>query len=208
MVRCSVIGCKNRPERRLPNITFHTFPKETSTLNRWIRATGRKNWLPGKSHRICSIHFESRYFRKTKKKTYLMPNAIPTLFTTDIIVERLSTAQQSKIHGPGLKDVVELPNTSEQPKTPEPSLEDITELPSTSKQSKAPEPSFEVETPRKIKLRKKLINKEHVAEQRKKKIAVLRTRAWRLKKKNAELCSILEDLKARSLHPCEAGAGR
>lgn len=54
-------------------------------------------------------------------------------------------------------------------------------------------------TPRKKKLIKELQDKTEIAEQRKKKLAVLRPTNWRLAKKNAELTGVLEELKKRSL---------
>lgn len=51
-------------------------------------------------------------------------------------------------------------------------------------------------TPRKFKLTKKLRQKTNLAESRKKKIAVLRSKNLRLRKKNAELGAIIENLKS------------
>lgn len=53
-------------------------------------------------------------------------------------------------------------------------------------------------TPRKKKLLKKLRYQTQVAEQRKKQLAVLRSKNWRLEKKNAELTGVIEELKKRS----------
>ncbi|CAK1585284.1 unnamed protein product [Parnassius mnemosyne] len=80
MVSCSILGCNSISQRKIDNITFYRFPKEANIINMWILAAGRTEWQPEKNDRICSKHFESRYFRKTHKRTYLLPNAIPTLF--------------------------------------------------------------------------------------------------------------------------------
>ncbi|XP_014355526.2 uncharacterized protein LOC106708507 isoform X2 [Papilio machaon] len=80
MVRCCVLGCRNRSERKYENITFHSFRKGDVMRNRWIAFTGRKNWKPSKCDRICSKHFESFCFHKTKFKVNLKTNAVPTLF--------------------------------------------------------------------------------------------------------------------------------
>lgn len=52
-------------------------------------------------------------------------------------------------------------------------------------------------TPRKLKLTMNLQRKTLVAENRKKKIAALRSKARRLVKKNAELTDIIENLKTK-----------
>lgn len=54
-------------------------------------------------------------------------------------------------------------------------------------------------TPRKRKLLKKLKTSTSLAEKRKKKLAALRAKNWRLKKKSAELSTVVEELRARSL---------
>ncbi|CAK1586692.1 unnamed protein product [Parnassius mnemosyne] len=57
-----------------------------------------------------------------------------------------------------------------------------------------------VETsPRKRKLQYKLLQKTNLTNKQKKKIAVLRSKSWRLQKKNANLSSVIEVLKAESL---------
>ncbi|KPJ17209.1 hypothetical protein RR48_01558 [Papilio machaon] len=60
-----------------PNLGFR---KGDVMRNRWIAFTGRKNWKPSKCDRICSKHFESFCFHKTKFKVNLKTNAVPTLF--------------------------------------------------------------------------------------------------------------------------------
>lgn len=54
-------------------------------------------------------------------------------------------------------------------------------------------------TPRKRKLIKQLRAKSHLAETRKKKLAAIRSKSWRLQKKAAEQSVIIEQLKAKSL---------
>lgn len=56
------------------------FPTEDKTREKWIEATGKKNWVPHKYTRICSKHFEKNCFRKTEKLTLIKKFCIPTLF--------------------------------------------------------------------------------------------------------------------------------
>ncbi|XP_037295087.1 uncharacterized protein LOC115456290 isoform X2 [Manduca sexta] len=79
MVHCSVIGCKSRSERKIENITFHSFPRDPETRHTWIQATGRSNWEPKKYDSICSRHFLGTCFRKTKCKVYLNTFSVPTI---------------------------------------------------------------------------------------------------------------------------------
>ncbi|KAL4714282.1 hypothetical protein ACJJTC_009634 [Scirpophaga incertulas] len=53
-------------------------------------------------------------------------------------------------------------------------------------------------TPRKIKLMKKL-EKSTALQNRKKKLAALRSKTWRLQKKTAEMSTVIQELKTRSL---------
>ncbi|XP_059061705.1 THAP domain-containing protein 2-like [Achroia grisella] len=96
MVICYILGCKSRSERKCENITFHTFPKDSTIRQIWIRATRRDNWIPSKYARICSKHFERNCFRKTSRNVYLKAYSVPTLHIT-----------AKKSH-----DVIEIPTTS------------------------------------------------------------------------------------------------
>ncbi|XP_050680110.1 THAP domain-containing protein 11 isoform X1 [Leptidea sinapis] len=79
MVRCSVLGCKSDSEKKHPDLSFHTFPRDHDLQIRWIEATGRNNWTPKLSSRICSTHFEKNVLIKKNKLTVLFPNSIPLL---------------------------------------------------------------------------------------------------------------------------------
>ncbi|XP_037527625.1 THAP domain-containing protein 10-like isoform X2 [Rhipicephalus sanguineus] len=56
---CVVDFCTTKQYGSTP---MHKFPTETSQRQQWIdfvRATGRKDWVPSKSSRICARHFET-----------------------------------------------------------------------------------------------------------------------------------------------------
>ncbi|CAG4954241.1 unnamed protein product [Colias eurytheme] len=70
MAPCSIINCANttkKVEGVNENIFFHRFPKDSLVKNKWIEATGRKNWFPTKHSLICSIHFHEDSFTGPSK---------------------------------------------------------------------------------------------------------------------------------------------
>ncbi|CAH2217106.1 jg12992 [Pararge aegeria aegeria] len=77
MVRCSVLGCKSDSERKVPDLSFHSFPTNNNLLTPWVESTGRNNWTPKKSSKICSKHFQKNMLIKKDKLTILYPNAVP-----------------------------------------------------------------------------------------------------------------------------------
>lgn len=56
-----------------------SFPKDPNIKNKWIEATGRKNWFPTKYSRICSIHFREDSFTRPSKYRRVIPTAYPTI---------------------------------------------------------------------------------------------------------------------------------
>lgn len=77
MPSCSARGCSNRSGRGA-KVTFHLFPKNNEARQKWVPATGRKNWSPGKRAVLCSEHFEEECFDRTGQTTRLRIGAIPT----------------------------------------------------------------------------------------------------------------------------------
>lgn len=53
------------------------FPADPDLRNKWIEATGRKDWIPTKYCKICSNHFPQKQLIKKNKKTVLYPDAVP-----------------------------------------------------------------------------------------------------------------------------------
>lgn len=60
-------------------MAYSSFPEPDNLRQIWIVATGRTDWTPKPSSKICSIHFEKKMLTKKKKLTLLYPNAVPTL---------------------------------------------------------------------------------------------------------------------------------
>ncbi|XP_028167728.1 THAP domain-containing protein 1-like isoform X2 [Ostrinia furnacalis] len=84
MPQCVIINC-NKPkisssQRQGHNISYHGFPQDAILKEKWIAATGRKDWFPTKHSTICSIHFESTCFiDPSKKKRLLKKTSCPTI---------------------------------------------------------------------------------------------------------------------------------
>ncbi|VVC88091.1 unnamed protein product [Leptidea sinapis] len=55
------------------------FPKEGNIKEKWIDATGRKNWFPTKYSTICSSHFSDEDFSESPKLRKLYPNVYPKI---------------------------------------------------------------------------------------------------------------------------------
>ncbi|XP_063631406.1 uncharacterized protein LOC134802695 isoform X2 [Cydia splendana] len=82
MPRCVIINC-NSPTiastQRQGHISYHSFPHDPVLKEKWIAATGRKDWFPTKHSTICSIHFDNTSFIEGKKLRLLKKTAYPTV---------------------------------------------------------------------------------------------------------------------------------
>ncbi|VVC88092.1 unnamed protein product [Leptidea sinapis] len=61
------------------NKVHFSFPKEGNIKEKWIDATGRKNWFPTKYSTICSSHFSDEDFSESPKLRKLYPNVYPKI---------------------------------------------------------------------------------------------------------------------------------
>ena len=68
---CCVPLCYNNSKRNR-ELHFYVIPKNRALRKVWLNKISRKNFKPGKGHRVCSAHFEGG-----QKKTY--DNNIPTI---------------------------------------------------------------------------------------------------------------------------------
>ncbi|CAH2043825.1 unnamed protein product, partial [Iphiclides podalirius] len=75
---CAVQGCKNTIFNKPIGISFHACPTQSDLRNKWLQILKNKcTVLDWSRSRICSRHFENKYFDSQRK---LKENAIPTLF--------------------------------------------------------------------------------------------------------------------------------
>ncbi|XP_067208102.1 THAP domain-containing protein 1-like [Linepithema humile] len=85
MVQCLLQSCKNRSDcqnwkqgnRKNVKITFHKFPKNPTTRAMWLESLGINLSSIPNTARICSAHFDEKFFDKTCSITQLKPNALP-----------------------------------------------------------------------------------------------------------------------------------
>ena len=86
---CSVFGCENSTNRT-KNVSFHKFPSEKISRQKWIFSMKRKDFEPLKSSVVCSEHFKPTDYDtlgqdgKPLKNKWLKKNAIPTIFTSGL----------------------------------------------------------------------------------------------------------------------------
>jgi len=77
---CSANGCTNR-QKVNDTRRFHRFPVNAALQKKWIVSMRRLNWSPGSSARICSDHFTTDSYDRSKPwLNKLKPDAIPTIF--------------------------------------------------------------------------------------------------------------------------------
>ncbi|CAG4989203.1 unnamed protein product [Parnassius apollo] len=82
MVYCSVSNCSNCSGKGYcssKGISYHCFPINPEVKEKWILATGKKNWFPSKHSKICSAHFQEQDFNPTRKRRVLLDHAYPTI---------------------------------------------------------------------------------------------------------------------------------
>lgn len=96
MPQCAVWNCASLPgkiDEEGKKLSFHAFPlKDATRLKAWIHASGRKDFIPTKADRVCSLHFNPDDFerdlqlelmgqdpKQRKRATKLKPGTVPQL---------------------------------------------------------------------------------------------------------------------------------
>ena len=86
---CAVFGCHSVYEKGV-KITFHTFPKDEDTRQKWITACRRGDFINPTAAHMCNRHFEDNAYERNlmyelleiplpSKQRRLRPGAVPTL---------------------------------------------------------------------------------------------------------------------------------
>jgi len=102
--KCVAFGCKTGYDRQESGSdevtgdkpTLHSFPKDKTLFDKWVKAISRKDFVPSQYSRVCSKHFlpsdfvevsedsnVTRHKPKTDKKLmnrYLKKDAVPSIF--------------------------------------------------------------------------------------------------------------------------------
>ncbi|GBN06109.1 hypothetical protein AVEN_99795-1 [Araneus ventricosus] len=81
MGSCVAFNCTNRCSKKIPGLTFHSFPKDETRRQLWVKAVRRENWESSKFSKLCSIHFPEEMIDRTSLSCVrLRDNAVPSLF--------------------------------------------------------------------------------------------------------------------------------
>lgn len=95
--KCSAFGCKSGYKGNADDssVTFHCYPSDPQLREKWIRANPRKDFVPTKHSRLCSLHFQpsdfvavrsdsnthrAKHKSETLVKRYLKEGVVPSLF--------------------------------------------------------------------------------------------------------------------------------
>lgn len=180
MVVCSAFGCKSRSDKKELGISFHRFPlKDLEKLNIWVKNMKVGDWKPTKTHRLCSKHFKESMFYSSGGKKCLLYGAVP-----DIFLELPKSMQSPQTKKRGMKRSAD-------------ALSTLSETPKASTSGYIP--PDEEDSPRKIKLRKRLFQEVVRSRRKTKKIRVLGQKLKRYKQKIISLKKLTKDLKSKYL---------
>jgi len=66
--KCSAFGCtsgyKRKNDATDASVTFHAYPLNNKELcDKWVKANPRKDFLPSKHSKLCSLHFHPSDFQ-------------------------------------------------------------------------------------------------------------------------------------------------
>ena len=93
--KCAAPGCKTGYGNIVPEgVSLHSFPQDQELRKKWINAIKRKDYTPGASAKICSLHFPDSDFIQehtdsnvTRKRKYgqrirkkLKESVVPSIF--------------------------------------------------------------------------------------------------------------------------------
>nr|XP_015927608.2 THAP domain-containing protein 1-like [Parasteatoda tepidariorum] len=65
MASCVAYCCTNRWTKKMPGITFQSFPKDEKRKQLWIKAVRRVNWKPSSCSKLCNEHFSEDMIDRT-----------------------------------------------------------------------------------------------------------------------------------------------
>ncbi|XP_036141280.1 52 kDa repressor of the inhibitor of the protein kinase-like [Monomorium pharaonis] len=86
--KCSIRGCPGN--LKLERRHVFRFPKEHDRWLQWIRSSGRLDLeekgpeYSSRNCRLCSLHFEEKWFKISNRRILLHSDAVPTRFGKDL----------------------------------------------------------------------------------------------------------------------------
>jgi hypothetical protein len=93
-VRCVVRSCNNASYKKDSHCSFHDFPANKELSQKWLAEIMKYEefcgWVPNvppkitEHTKICSEHFEKTCFQEYRRKTRLIPTAVPTIFPAPV----------------------------------------------------------------------------------------------------------------------------
>lgn len=109
---------------------FFSFPKYPDLQKKWVIATKRKGFSPSRSSKLCSQHFEEKYFEVGGLRRRLKNGAIPSIFDFPLHLQKQQTKRRKIIvsHVP-TDDLADLKGTNQiLPASEDMSVQQVTTL--------------------------------------------------------------------------------
>ncbi|GBM01114.1 DNA transposase THAP9 [Araneus ventricosus] len=184
MGSCVAFNCTNRCSKKIPGLTFHSFPKNETRRQLWVKAVRRENWEPSKFSKLCSKHFPEEMIDRTSLSCVrLRDNAVPSLFDFPSHLQKVVKLRK-------------LPTRA----VFEPAHSKIVQQATTGVESAATE--LEVlgcssESPTKAVYKRKVAELGDIIEKKNKKLKVLQQKVRRYEKKVKNLSELLAHLKKK-----------
>lgn len=102
MPRCVVPGCGMSPKNS-EGLSFHEFPSDQATLEKWLSWTGRRNWCLERGERVCSRHFVDSDYTAAKRRR-LKRDSVPSLCIDQSLAEQQKARRRCRMPPPATND--------------------------------------------------------------------------------------------------------
>ncbi|KAK5640344.1 hypothetical protein RI129_011155 [Pyrocoelia pectoralis] len=223
MVSCFACGSSATKKNKASGMTFHRFPSNPIRRLRWIKQLN-VNRVPSENSVLCSLHFTKECFKIRTDKVHLKESAVPSIqvnrlkhvsikfallccYTTitNRNINVMPTPINIMVHQPStslVSDQNYATNTSEV-------IVDATLVKSSTPGTSSSSQSYPVQSddsPRKVALKRTIMDLVSSHTMKSKKIRLLQQANWRQRKKITSLKSIILELRSKNLILEEQGA--
>ncbi|XP_073957571.1 uncharacterized protein isoform X1 [Choristoneura fumiferana] len=111
MPTCVMKWCRSNAKIKCPGISFHSFPVDASRQKKWVAAVQLErqehDWMPVKTSRVCSMHFNEKDFYKSYKGNRMLhKTAVPVC--TMICPEETTTSLRDTIENENINNSEQL----------------------------------------------------------------------------------------------------